>query len=63
MHTLQLNHLRPTETLLELADKSIIRPTGSLDDVIVTLASWDYHVDFLVIHSKSSKPRHPVVLG
>jgi hypothetical protein len=63
MHTLQLNHLRPTQTLLELADKSVINPTGSLDDVTITLASWEYPVDFLVIHSKSSKPRHPVVLG
>jgi hypothetical protein len=60
---MQLNHLRPTQTLLELADKSVINPTGSLDDVTVTLASWEYPVDFLVIHPKSSKPRHPVVLG
>jgi hypothetical protein len=48
---------------LELADKSVISPTGSLDDVTVTLASWEYLVDFLVIHPKSSKPGHPVVLG
>ena len=63
MKTLQLNHLIPTQTLLELADKSVISPIGSLDDVMVTLASWEYHVFFLVIHPKSSKPRHPVVLG
>jgi hypothetical protein len=47
-----------------LADKSIISHAGSLDDVIVTLASWDYPIDFLVIYSKSSsKLGHPVVLG
>jgi hypothetical protein len=63
MHTLQLNHLRPTQTLLELADKSVTILAGSLDDVTITLASWEYHVDFLVIHSKSSKPWHPIVLG
>jgi hypothetical protein len=63
MKMLQLNHLRPTQTLLELADKSVISPAGSLDDVTITLASWEYPVDFLVIHPKSSKPGHPVVLG
>ena len=34
-----------------------------MDDVTITLASWEYHVEFLVIHLKSSKPEHPVVLG
>jgi hypothetical protein len=50
--------------MIELADKSFISPARSLDDVTVTLASWEYPVEFLVIYSKSSsKPRHPVVLG
>jgi hypothetical protein len=62
MKTLQLDHLRPTQTLLELADKSVITPTRSLDDITVTLASWEYPVNFLVIHPKSPKPGHPVVL-
>ena len=62
MKTLQLNHLRPTQTLLELTDKSFINPTRSLDDITVTLASWEYPVDFLVIHPKSSKPGQPIVL-
>jgi hypothetical protein len=64
MQKLQINQLRPTQIMIELADKSVISPVGSLDDVTVTLASWKYPVDFLVIHSKSSsKPGHPVVLG
>jgi hypothetical protein len=49
--------------LLELVDKSVIGPTGRLDDVTITLAYWEYPVYFLVIHSKSSKPGHPVVLS
>jgi hypothetical protein len=64
MQNLQINQLRPTQTMIELADKSVIIPAGSLDDVTVTLVSWEYLVDFLVIYSKSSsKPGHPVVLG
>jgi hypothetical protein len=62
MKTLQLDHLRPTQTLLELADKSVITPAGSLDDITMTLASLEYPVYFLVIHPKSPKPGHPVVL-
>jgi hypothetical protein len=63
MKTLQLNHLRPTQTFLELADKSVITLAGSLDDITITLASWEYLALFLVIYPKSSKPGHPVVLG
>ena len=62
MKTLQLDHLRPTQTLLELADKSVITPVGILDDIIVTLASWKYPMYFLVIHPKTSKPGHPIVI-
>jgi hypothetical protein len=62
MKKLQLDHLRPTQTLLELANKSVITPVGGLDDITVTLASWEYPVDFLVIHPKSPKPGNPVVL-
>jgi hypothetical protein len=64
MQKLQINQLRPTQTMIELADKLVISLAESLDDVTVTLPSWEYPVDFLVIYSKSSsKPGHPVVLG
>jgi hypothetical protein len=64
MQKLQINQLRPTQTMIELADKSVISPARSLDDIIVILASWEYPVDFLDIYSKSSsKPGHPVFLG
>jgi hypothetical protein len=49
MKKLQINQLRPTQTMIELADKSVISPAGSLYDITVTLASWEYPVDFLVI--------------
>jgi hypothetical protein len=50
--------------MIELIDKSFISPAESLDDITITLASWEYPVDFLVIYSKSSsKIGHPVVLG
>ena len=36
MKTMQLDHLRPTKTFLELVDKSVITPARSLDDITVT---------------------------
>jgi hypothetical protein len=55
--------LRPTPTILELADKTRVIPEGILDDIIVTLASWEYPVDFLIIYSKYPTKGHPVILG
>jgi hypothetical protein len=50
---LQLSQfLFPTPTVLELADRTTIKLTGVLDDILVTLASWEYPVDFMIIHSK-----------
>jgi hypothetical protein len=55
--------LRPTPTILELANKTRVILEGILDDVMVTLASWKYPVDFLFIHSKDPSKGHPVILG
>jgi hypothetical protein len=55
--------LRPTPTILELADKTRVIPEGILDDIMVTLTSWEYPVGFLVIHSKDNTKGHPVILG
>ena len=49
MEGLQLENLKPTPIMLELANRSNVKPIGVLDDVIVTLASWGFPVDFMVI--------------
>ena len=64
MQKLQLyNLLRSTPTILELTDRSIVKPVGALDDIIVTVASWEYPVDFLVLQTKHPMGEHPVILG
>ena len=50
---LGLTNLRPTPTILELADRSTIKPEGILDDLIVSVDSWEYLVDFLVLQPNS----------
>jgi hypothetical protein len=55
--------LRPTPTILELADKTKVIPEGILDDIIVTLASWEYLLEFLFIHSNNPAKGNPIILG
>ena len=62
--TLKLERfLRPTPTVLELADHMTVKPTGVLDDVIVSVASWEYPMDFMVINAKDPSREHPIILG
>ena len=63
MEYLHLTNLRPTTTVLELADRSKITPEGVLEDIIVSLDSWEYPVDFRVLQPKSNLGGHPLILG
>ena len=49
MDQIRLSHLLPTPTVLELEDRSKINPEGVLDDVIISLDSCEYPVDFIVL--------------
>ena len=60
---LGLTNLRPTPTILELADRSTIKPEGILDDLIISVDSWEYPDDFLVLQPKSQLGGHPLILG
>jgi hypothetical protein len=61
---LQLSQfLHPSPTVLELADRTTIKPPGVLNDILVTLASWEYPIDFMIIHSKDPTKGHPIILG
>ena len=46
-----------------MVDKSIVRPMGPLEDIVVTIASWRYPIYFVVISPKTYRPGHPMVLG
>ena len=50
LEKLQLNHLlHPTPIVLELVDRSTIKPIGVLDDITIIFSSWEYPVDFMII--------------
>ena len=63
MDRLRLSHLRPTPTVLELANRSKIKPEGVLDDVIISLDSWEYPIDLIVFQPKNPVGGHPLILG
>jgi hypothetical protein len=53
LETLQLlqlqDEVRETPTILELADRSIIKPEGVIEDFNISVESWNYPVDFTVL--------------
>ena len=55
--------LRPTLSILEVTDHTMVKPVGVLDDIIVSVASWEYPIDFMVIKSKDPSKGHPIILG
>lgn len=55
--------LKETPTILQLTDSSTIKPYGMIEDVIVTLNSWEYLVDFVVLSLKYSMGGYPLILG
>ena len=63
MDQIWLSHLCPTPTMLELADRSKIKPEGVSDNVIISLDSWEYPADFIVLQPKNPVGGHPLILG
>ena len=63
MSKLKIIGLIKTQTILQLVDSSTIIPNGMSEDVIVTLHSWDYPVDFVVLSPKTSTRGYPIILG
>lgn len=61
--TLRLPNLQYTPTLLKIAYRYVIKPDGVLEHVCVSLDSWEYHVDFMVLTPKNNSGGHPLILG
>nr|GEU66454.1 reverse transcriptase domain-containing protein [Tanacetum cinerariifolium] len=59
---LSLPELTPTRMTLELADRSITRPKGVVEDVFVKVGKFHFSIDFMVVDFKAD-PRVPLILG
>ena len=55
MDKLKLPNLLFTPTLLQLADRSVIKPDGVIEDIPVS-------VDFMILTPKNNLGGHPVIL-
>ena len=57
------NVIRETPTILELANPSTIKPEGVIEDLIISIESWNYPADFVVLRTKTKLGGHPFILG
>ena len=55
--------LMKTTTMLHLAYCSTVTPEGIVEDVMVSIDSWEYPVDFLVLQPKEKLTGYPLILG
>jgi len=49
--------------VLELTDRSTVKPVGKFEDITISVDSWHYPVDFLVLQTQSPTGGHPLILG
>eukprot|EP00253_Pinus_taeda_P005047 PITA_05047 len=57
------NVIRETPTIPELADHSTIKPEGVIEDLIISVESWNYPANFVVLQTKTKLGGHPLILG
>ncbi|XP_057856999.1 uncharacterized protein LOC131066290 [Cryptomeria japonica] len=62
MQNLNITTLRHTPTMLQLADSSTVTPNGAVEDLIVTLDSWEYPTDFMILYPKATLGGYPIIL-
>jgi hypothetical protein len=55
--------LRDTSTILQQADRSTVKLEGVLEDIIISIDSWEYPTNFLVLQHKSQSNGYPFILG
>jgi hypothetical protein len=55
--------LRNTPTILQLVDRSTVKPEGMLEDIIISIESWEYPIEFLVLQPKSRSNGYPLIFG
>nr|XP_016446269.1 PREDICTED: uncharacterized protein LOC107771423 [Nicotiana tabacum] len=59
---LGIGSARPTSMLLELAERTVKRPLGILDDVLVQVRKFVFPADFVILDGKVDK-EIPIILG
>ena len=63
--TLGIGELEPTAYTLQLVDRSVVIPRGTVEDVLVQVHNFVYPVDFIVLDTQPSTAKNdvPIILG
>ena len=56
---LGLANIMPTPTILEMDNRSTIKLEGVVEEFVVSVDSWDYPTDFVVLQPKSQLGGYP----
>nr|XP_009786494.1 PREDICTED: uncharacterized protein LOC104234594 [Nicotiana sylvestris] len=59
---LGIGRARPTSMLLKLADRTVKRPSGILDDVLVQVGKFVFPADFVILDCRVDE-EIPIILG
>ncbi|XP_075091774.1 uncharacterized protein LOC142171945 [Nicotiana tabacum] len=59
---LGIGRARPTSMLLQLADRTVKRPTGILDDMLVQVGKFVFSADFVILDCQVDE-EIPIILG
>jgi hypothetical protein len=62
-NALGLDSFDPTPIMLQLANQSVVKPLGTLHDIAISVDSWEYPIDFLIINPRSGLEGNPLILG
>ncbi|XP_070022574.1 uncharacterized protein [Nicotiana sylvestris] len=60
--SLGIGRARPTSMLLQLADRTVKRPFGILDDVLIQVGKFVFPADFVILDCKVDE-KIPIILG
>ncbi|XP_062104400.1 uncharacterized protein LOC133815598 [Humulus lupulus] len=60
--TIGIGELRPTTVTLQLADRSLARPDGKIEDVLVKVHKFIFPIDFIVLDYEANR-EIPIILG
>ena len=63
MKKINIEGLRATPTILQLANSYIVTPNGMIEDIVVTLESLEYLAYFMILSPKVNLASYPVILG
>ncbi|XP_070013596.1 uncharacterized protein [Nicotiana sylvestris] len=59
---LGIGRARPTSMLFQLADRTVKRPSGILDDVLIQVGKFVFPADFVILNCKVDE-EIPIILG